>query len=334
MEIHAPGVIHVVSLGRERLHQPYILIEPVAILVVFPSAPESAIVVAAVAQEHANGLLLGGQHAIGIHLPAAQIHKAADIAQHLAKFVGPLPRHHERRDRPRARPADAVLFGILRNVVVLVQHRHQLVHNDARVFVVGRVVFRGTIGGAVAPFRKVRLGLVGAPAGIDEDPDHHRNLAPVDEVVHHVLRMHVAGLVLESLPVLENHQAGRHSGIVLRGHVYPIGVLRARIDIARQRERPADLAFRHARLRHGIGPQTILRIPIGSGRHGRLLGRRCRGLRGTLRHRGQGSSHQAGGYRESDRGFHRGFLSCPFEILSCPITKSPARFAARMRPQY
>src|SRR5580658_6745221 len=55
VQIHAPCVVHVVTLLRESLHQPDILEEPVALLVVGAAASDAAIVVAAVAQEYANG---------------------------------------------------------------------------------------------------------------------------------------------------------------------------------------------------------------------------------------------------------------------------------------
>ena len=146
-----------------------------------------------------------------------------------------------------------MLIGVFGNVVVLVEGRHELVHHDACVLIVGCVVLDPAIGGAVAPFLQVRLGLVGPAAGIDEYPEHHRNLAAVDEIIHHVLGVDIAVFRLESLPVLENHQAGRDRRIVLCGHVHPIGVLRARIYIACQCKGPPDLALRNPRLRHGIG---------------------------------------------------------------------------------
>ena len=47
-------------------------------------------------------------------------------------------------------------------------------------------------------------------AWIDEHSDHHRNLAPIDQIVHDVLGTQVSILILECLPVLEDHQSGRN----------------------------------------------------------------------------------------------------------------------------
>jgi hypothetical protein len=53
-----------------------------------------------------------------------------------------------------------VAIGIARDVVLLVQHRQQLVDDDTRVLVVERVVFGGTVRRAVAPFGWRRFRLV------------------------------------------------------------------------------------------------------------------------------------------------------------------------------
>src|ERR1017187_2731640 len=104
------------------------------------------------------------------------------------------------------RSAAAMLFRILRNVVLLVEHRHQLFGDDARVLVVGGVVLGGTIGEGIAP-SGLRAGfrLIRPAARIDEYTDHHRDLPPVDQIVHHVLCAQIAVLVLERLPILEDH---------------------------------------------------------------------------------------------------------------------------------
>ena len=193
-------------------------------------------------------------------------------AEHLAELVRPLPRHGERRDRAGTGAADAVPFGILRDVVVLVQDRHQFVHDHPRVLVVERVVFGRPVRVAIAPVLRRRLGLIRASSGVDEHGNHHRDLAAIDQVVEHVGRPQIAVHVLERLPVVEDHQARRGLRVVLRRHVDPVGVLRAGIGLARQRERPADLSLRHAVARVGVGAELIVDVGIGSRR--RL--RRCR----------------------------------------------------------
>lgn len=166
-------------------------------------------------------------------------------------------------------------LGILGNVVFLVQHRHQFIHNHAGVFVVQRIVFRGPVGGAVAPLARVGLGLIGAPARVDEHTNHHRQFAPEDKVIHYVLRAHIAIRIHEGLAVVVNHETGRRRRVVLRGDINPISVLRAGIRVARQGEWPTDFAFRDAILRQRVRPKFVERIGV----------RRLDG--GRLRQRGQ-----------------------------------------------
>ena len=106
------------------------------------------------------------------------------------------------------------------------------------------------------------LGLVGASTGVDEDSDHHRDLASIDQVVHHVLSPHVPLRVLERLPVLVDHQGGRDARIILRRDVGPIGMLGPGISLAGQDERTSDLPLRDAFLRLRIRTQPILRVRI------------------------------------------------------------------------
>jgi hypothetical protein len=83
------------------------------------------------------------------------------------------------------------------------------------------------------PTPRARLRLLGC-ARIDEHSDHHRNLAPVDQVVHHVLCAYISVLGFEGLTVLKiirqpergSYCAARRpstcvsSGIALLGNVY------------------------------------------------------------------------------------------------------------------
>ena len=130
--------------------------------------------------------------------------------------------------------------------------------SSSELYSVGRLVSRSP------QFRGVGSGWSGRAAGVDEHADHDRDLAPVDQVVHHVLGPHVPLLVLERLPVLEDHQGGRDGRVVLRRDVDPVGVLGAGVDLAGERERPADLALRDALLRQRVGPQPVLRIGIAA----------------------------------------------------------------------
>ena len=79
---------------------------PVAVLVVE--------VVAAVLQEDADRLLVAAfaDHA-GIDVAAADVREAADVAEHLAEQVGPLPGDGERADAAAGDAADRVAVGIV-----------------------------------------------------------------------------------------------------------------------------------------------------------------------------------------------------------------------------
>ena len=142
--------------------------------------------------------------------------------------------------------------GSLADVVVLVERRHQLVDHHAGVLVVERVVFGRAVGGPVAPLLRRRFGLIRPAAGVDEHREHHRNLAPLDQVVEHVGRPDVPLHVHERLAVVEDHQAGGDGPVILRRDVDPVGVLRARIRLALDDERAAHLAFRHVRPRQRV----------------------------------------------------------------------------------
>ncbi len=195
----------------------------------------------------------------------------------LRKSFGPLPRDGERGDGAGAGAADAVPLGILGDVVFLVEHRHQLVDDHARVLVVERVVLGRPIGRPVAPFLRRRLRLLGCAARVDEDGQHDRQLAAIDQVVEDVRGADVALHVLERLAVVEDHQAGRHRLVVLRRHVDPVRVLRPRVGLARERERPAHFALGDAFARERIRAELIVRVVIDRGRCGRgrwLSGRR------------------------------------------------------------
>ena len=145
----------------------------------------------------------------------------------------------------------------------LLQRGHQLVGDDARVPVVERVVLGRTVGRPIAPLLWRRLRLFGRAPRVDEHRQHHRDLAAIDQVVEHRRRAEIAfDRVLERLPVVEDHQARRHRRVVLRRHVHPVGVLRARVRLARQRERATNLALRDAFPREGIRPELIVRVGI------------------------------------------------------------------------
>ena len=100
----------------------------------------AAIIVPPVAQEYPDRLLLTGQHAFGISIPAPEVYEATHVAQHLPEIVGTFPGNRESSDRAGTRSVDFMLLRIFWNVVLLIQHRHQLLGDHARVLVFGRVM--------------------------------------------------------------------------------------------------------------------------------------------------------------------------------------------------
>ena len=106
-------------------------------------------------------------------------------------------------------------------------------------------------------------GCSGRAAGIDEDADHHRDFAAVDQVVHHVLARGRRLRVHERLAIVEDHQAGRDRRVVLRRHVDPVRMRRAGIGFAGQGEGAANFAFRNAVLRQGIGSEMVVDVGLG-----------------------------------------------------------------------
>src|SRR5579871_2346321 len=94
VQVHAPCIVHVVTLFRKGLHQPYVLVEPVALLVVNAVA-ETAVVVPPIAQKNSDWLLFAGAHLLGVDVPTPEIDEATYVAQHLAEMVRTLPGNRE-----------------------------------------------------------------------------------------------------------------------------------------------------------------------------------------------------------------------------------------------
>ena len=264
MRVHAPRVVQVVAFLRQRILQPNVLEEPVAPRVVRAAPSHPPIVVAAVLQEHTERLLLVFPHDVRVRVAAAiaKVDEAADDAQNLAKIVRPLPRNGERRNRTGTGAADTVPLRIFREVVFLVEHGHQFIDDHARVSIVEGVVFGRPVRVAIAPVAWRRFRLLGCPAGIDENGDHHGNLAPVDQVVQHVRRAQAAFHVFEGLAVLKDHQTRGNGRIVLSGHIDPVGVLSSRICLARQHERTAHIPLRHPVVRLRVGAELVIRVHV------------------------------------------------------------------------
>ena len=72
----------------------------------------AAIIVPPVAQEYPDRLLLTGQHAFGISIPAPEVYEATHVAQHLPEIVGTFPGNRESSDRAGTRSANSMLLRI------------------------------------------------------------------------------------------------------------------------------------------------------------------------------------------------------------------------------
>ena len=185
-------------------------------------------------------------------------------------MVWPLPGDCKGRDRTRARSTDSMHLRVFRNVVLLVEHRHQFFGDHSRVLVIESVVLGGSIACPISPLLRSRLGLLRSASGIDEDTNHHRYLAAIDQIVHNVLRSNITILVLEGVAILKDHERCWNCCIVLRRNVYPVCMLSSGVDIAREREWPANLTLWDTFLRKRVRPESILRIRIRTGRQGLL----------------------------------------------------------------
>lgn len=126
----------------------------------------------------------------------------------------------------------------------------------------------------------------------------------VDEVVHHVVCPEVPFRVHEGLPILEDHQARFGRCRVLGRHVHPVGMLRARIGLARQRERPLDLTLRYSGSRERVRAELIMDVGVRCLRLRRLSGERSRREAGNGDRRCQNkcSIHEVSPEREPTTG--------------------------------
>src|SRR5262249_25789644 len=121
MTIHAPGIVNFVTLGAQSLHEPDVLVKPVARFVVGAVGGERAVIVAAVLKKDTDRFLFALQHDIRVLMPAPDISEASDNAENLPELRRPLPCYGERRDRAGTGAGDAMLLRISRDVVILVK---------------------------------------------------------------------------------------------------------------------------------------------------------------------------------------------------------------------
>lgn len=206
-----------------------------------PVAPAHVQVRRATLQEHADGLLGGLADQRRVDMPAANIGEAANVTEHLAERVRPLPRHCERADSAGAHAAYAPPCCIGAKVVLGGYFRNYLFQQEAGVSPAERIVFDAALAAVVAGRWRSAWNI----AGIDEDTDHHGDFLFVDKVVHDDGRSYLAADVTAT--ILEDHHAGWLGGIVLGRNVHPVcahrtGEYLARGGVGR------DFTLRHARL--------------------------------------------------------------------------------------
>src|SRR5262249_33462248 len=79
--------------------------------------------------------LLGFAHKCRIDIAAADIGEAADMAQHLAEQVGPLPSDRESADAAGADAADSPAGSILAQFVLLADLRQDFLFQEPRVLI-------------------------------------------------------------------------------------------------------------------------------------------------------------------------------------------------------
>ena len=91
MQSDAPRVVDVVALFRHRLHQAYVLVEPIPLFVVLSAPSLAPVVVTAILKKDANRLPLGLTHNVGVRMTSANIGKATYNTQYFEKLVELLP---------------------------------------------------------------------------------------------------------------------------------------------------------------------------------------------------------------------------------------------------
>ena len=131
---------------------------------------------------------------VRIGVAAFHLDEAAEEARDTAEPVGAQPGRGERAVPAAAAAHDRPLLGIIRDREALLNVREDLGQQERRVVVVESVV----LGVAV-----VRL------TGIDEHTDRDRQLASMNQVVHHHPGAERAVGIEVELPVLEHDQRRR-----------------------------------------------------------------------------------------------------------------------------
>ena len=104
-------------------------------------------IVAAVLKKDADRLVGRGADQRRIDVAAADVGEAADVAEHLAESVGPLPGDGERADAARGDAANRPALGVVGQLVLLADLRQDLLQQEPGVLVAERVVLEAAVAG-------------------------------------------------------------------------------------------------------------------------------------------------------------------------------------------
>ena len=102
------------------------------------------------------GLLRRRADQRGIDVAAPDVGEAADVAEHLAEGVGPLPGHGERADAAGRNPADRPASRLVRQLVLLADLRQDLLQQEPGVLVAERVVLEAAVADRLLALRHGR----------------------------------------------------------------------------------------------------------------------------------------------------------------------------------
>ena len=214
-----------------------------------PVAVQVVQVVAAVLQVHLDGLRLAFRLAneSGIHPAAANVRKAADVAQHLAELFRLLPRRGEGTDSTGRDSTDRPIGGIFRDVQPLKCDGQEFIDEKVCISVARRVVFKRAI---AAGFGTGNCR--GNRSRIHEHGNRDRHRFLMNQIVeHHGNAKRSLGVRITG-SVHEHHQRGGFFGLVLGRHIHAVvadgpGENPAVFELPRR-----EFSMRNTRLDHAI----------------------------------------------------------------------------------
>ena len=217
-----------------------------------PVAVQVVEVFGAVLQENANRFLFRFPNQRRVDIAAANVGEAADVTEHFAKFIGPLPRYGPRADAAGTDPANRAAVRVLCQAIFLPHLRQDFFEQKTGVLVAERIVLEAAI--AARFLARLRRGNL---AGIDKEADGHGHFLLRDEIVEHNRRAELTVGVRVIAAVLKDHHARRFGRLVLLRHVNPVITFRARKNLAAPMVF-GDFAARHVFLRKRVRAELVV----------------------------------------------------------------------------